>query len=82
MEKDVLKNFKKFTVKHLCQSLFFNKLSGIRFATLSKKKTELFSYEFCETTSGRLPLAVVSAVSFTRVINSNVMFSSHILLIY
>ena len=25
-EKDVLKNFKKFAGKHLCQSLFFNKV--------------------------------------------------------
>ena len=37
---------------------------------------------FLQTTSGRLSLAVVSAASFTGVINSNVMFSSNILLIY
>ena len=27
-KKDVLKNFAKFTGKHLCQSLFFNKVAG------------------------------------------------------
>ena len=26
-EKDVLRNFAKFTGKHLCQSLFFNKVT-------------------------------------------------------
>ena len=28
--KAVLKNFTKFTGKHLCQSLFFNKVAGLR----------------------------------------------------
>ena len=27
-KKGVLKNFAKFTEKHLCQSLFFNKFAG------------------------------------------------------
>ena len=30
MEKGVLRNFTKFTGKHLCQSLFFNKVAGLR----------------------------------------------------
>ena len=38
MEKGVLKNFTKFTEKHLCQSLFFNKAAGLRPATLLKKR--------------------------------------------
>ena len=29
-KKDVLRNFTKFTGKHLCQSLFFNKVAGPR----------------------------------------------------
>ena len=29
-KKGVLKNFAKFTEKHLCQSLFFNKIAGLR----------------------------------------------------
>ena len=40
----VIRNFAQFTGKHLCQSLFFNKVGGLRPATLLKK------------TSGRLLL--------------------------
>ena len=29
MKKGVLRNVSKFTVKHLCQSLFFNKVAGL-----------------------------------------------------
>ena len=36
-EKGVLKNFVQFTGKHLCQSLFFNKVAGLRPAILFKK---------------------------------------------
>ena len=35
-KKGVLRNFTKFTGKHLCQSLFFNKVSDLRPATLLK----------------------------------------------
>ena len=38
VEKGVLRNFAKFTGKHLCQSPFFNKVAGLRPATLLKKK--------------------------------------------
>ena len=37
-KKNVLRNFAKFTGKHLCQSLFFNKIAGLRSATLLKKR--------------------------------------------
>ena len=30
VRKGVLRNFAKFTGKHLCQSLFFNKVAGLR----------------------------------------------------
>ena len=36
-KKGVLRNFAKFTGKHLCQRLFFNKVAGLRPATLLKK---------------------------------------------
>ena len=44
-EKDVLRNFVKFTGKYLCQGLFFNKVAG-----LIKKEAlaQVFSCEFCE----------------------------------
>ena len=50
MIKGVLRNFLKFTGKHMCQGLFFNKVASLRPATLLKKKTpaEVFSCEFCE----------------------------------
>ena len=41
IRKGVLKNFAKLTGKHLCQSLFFNK---VKKETLS----QVFSCEFCE----------------------------------
>ena len=49
-KKGVLKNFTKFTGKHLRQSSFFNKVAGLRSATLLKTETlaQLFSCEFCE----------------------------------
>ena len=36
IKKGVRKNFAKFTGKHLCQSLFFSKVAGLRLATLLK----------------------------------------------
>ena len=50
-KKVVLRNFaKKFSGKHLCQSLFFNIVAGLRPATLLKKVAlaQVFSCEFCE----------------------------------
>ena len=38
VRKVVLRNFTKFTGKHLCQSLFFNKVAGLRPATLLKRR--------------------------------------------
>ena len=45
--KGVLKNFTKFTGKHLCQSVFFNKVAGLGPATLLKKRL-LHRCKFCE----------------------------------
>ena len=65
-KKGVLRNFAKFTVKHLCQSLFFNKIAGLRSATLLKKRlwrrcfpvyfVEFLTTPFLQNTSGRLLL--------------------------
>ena len=38
VKKGVLRNFTKFTGKHLCQSLFFNKVAGVTLVTLLKKR--------------------------------------------
>ena len=66
MKKGVLKNFTKFTGKQLCQSFFFNKVSGLRHATLLKKRVwhrcfpvnfvKLLRTPFLQNTLGRLLL--------------------------
>ena len=57
-----LRNFEKLTGKHLLQSLFFNKVVGLRPAALLKRRlwpkiynvikketlAQVFSYEFCK----------------------------------
>ena len=39
-QKGVLKNFTKFTGKHLCWSLFFNKVAGLGCEALLKKRLQ------------------------------------------
>ena len=60
-EKGVLRNFAKFTWKHLCHSLFFNKVAGLR-----KWQT---SCEFCEISRNtffyRTPLVAASIIPIT-----------------
>ena len=69
-KKSVLNNFSKFTGKHLCQSLLFNKIAGLRPATLLKKRLRYrcspVNFEkslrkpfFLQKTSGRLLLFFV-----------------------
>ena len=65
-KKGALKNFTKFTGKHLCQSLFFNKVAGLRRATLLNKIlwhryfpvnfAKLLRTSFSQSTFGRLLL--------------------------
>ena len=43
VKKGVLKNFTKFTGKHLCQSLFTNKVTGLK-----KRLAQVLPCEFCE----------------------------------
>ena len=44
VKKGVLRNVTKFTGKHLCQSLFFNKVVGLSSTTLLKKTSHLQLY--------------------------------------
>ena len=61
-QKDVLRNFAKFTGKHLRKSLFFDKVAGFRL----KKETlvQVLSCEFCEILKNtffyRTPLVAAS----------------------
>ena len=43
--KDILKNFAKFTGNNLCQSAFLNKVAGL---FTKDTRTRVFSFEFCE----------------------------------
>ena len=38
MKVGALRNFAKFAGKHQCESLFFNKVAGVRSATFLKKR--------------------------------------------
>ena len=79
MKKGVLRNFTKWTGKHLCQSLFFNKVAGLRSATLLKKRLWLRCFHvnfakflrtpFFQNTSGRLRLCYARrTVSITDIL--------------
>ena len=50
VRKGVLRNFAKFTGKHLCQSPVFNEVAGLRRATLLKKRLchRCFPVNFCK----------------------------------
>ena len=49
-KKGVLKDFLKFTGKHLCLTLFFNKVAGLIVYNFVEKETlaQVFSWEFYE----------------------------------
>ena len=49
-KKGVFENFVKFTGKHLCQSLFFDKVRGLRQACnfIKKRLAQMFSCKFYE----------------------------------
>ena len=64
-KKGFPRNFTKLTGTHLCQSLFLNKVAGLRPSTLFKKKlAQVFSCEFCKISKNtflhRTPLVAVS----------------------
>ena len=86
VSKGVLRNFAKFTGKHLCQSLIFNKVAGLRPTTLLKKRlwhgcflenfAKFLRSPFLQNTSGRLVLDHVpiiwQPVNLTRVCVGNI----------
>ena len=78
IKKGVLENFLKFTGKHLCQSLFFNKVAGLKFlqaATLLKNKLwhscfpvnfrNILRAPFLQNISGQLLLMVLNNALIT-----------------
>ena len=75
-QKGVLRNFIKFTGTRLCQCLFFNKVAGLRSATLLKKRlwhrrfpanfAKFVRTSLLQNTSGRLLLSL-ALKSFTQI---------------
>ena len=73
-KKSVLRNLTKITGKHLCQSLLFNKLAGLKTAILLKKRlwyrcfpvnfVKLLRTPFLQNTYGRLLLCFEHAQIF------------------
>ena len=76
VRKVVLRNFAKFTWKHLCPSLFFNKVAGLRPATLLKRRlwhrclpvnfVKFLRTPFLQNTPGRLLLHNLISFSVYR----------------
>ena len=78
LKKGVLRNFTKFTRKHLYRSLFFNKVTG----NFIKKETlaQVFSCEFCEIAGNFIKketLAQVLSCEFCE-ISKNTFFLEHL----
>ena len=84
-EKGVLRNFAKFTGKHQCQNLFFNKVASLRPPTLFKKRLwhRCFTVNFqkflrtpyLQNTSGWLLLYIVYFELFLLLWSSPLYFS-------
>ena len=56
VKKGVLKNLAKFTGKHLCQGLFFNKVAGFRHRCFPLNFVKFLKTPFLQNTSDRLLL--------------------------
>ena len=55
-KKGVLKNFTKFTGKHLCQSLFFNKVAGLNKVQYNFLSINTSATKFCSKTGDNINL--------------------------
>ena len=92
MKKGVLKNFTKFTGKHLCQSLFFNKVAGLRPAALLKKRlwhrcfpvnfVKFLRTPFLQNTSGGLLMLLKNQYCFVSSFISCLIEQSGCLILY
>ena len=83
LKKVFLKNFTKFSAKHLCWSVFFNKVSGMRPATLSEKRLQQRCFPVNFVKFLRTPfLQNTSRQLLLFVINLTVSFCKEVLYIY
>ena len=67
-KKVVLRNFAEFTGKHLCQTLFFNKVAGF------SVRLQVFSCDFCEISKNNLCYRTPPVAASTRFLISNSYF--------
>ena len=76
----VLKNFAKFTGKHTCQSLFFNKITGLRVATLLKEKFmhKCFPVNFVTLLRTRFSTEHIQTTVCTWIFNYSSDFKMHL----
>ena len=78
-KKGVLRNFSKFTGKHLCQRLFLIKLQAAWNFIKKESLTQVFSCEFWEISTNtffRTPLVAASDTSLAHSLMQNVSFYS------
>ena len=95
-KKGILKNFTKFTGKHLCQSLFLNKIVGqspVCNPIKKKTMTQVFSCEFCEIfkntffkenlwiTASVLQFLMRTTLPELKVVSKNTFFKEHLWLL-
>ena len=74
-KKFVLRNFAKFTEKHLCQSLFGNKIGSLRPATLLKKRLWHLCFSVSFAKFLRTTFLLVAASEPVRLSSINTIFS-------
>ena len=68
LQKNYSYKFLKFTEKHLCRILFFNKVVGCSPATSSKKEERLiFSTVFCQIFQNSLFIEHLTTVAFVSI---------------
>ena len=80
-KKGVLRNFTKFTGKHMCQSLFFKKLAGLKPATLLKKRLWPWCFPVNFTKFLRAPF-YIEHLWWLLLLDSNFMFIAKIKLYF
>ena len=71
MKKGVLRNFAKFTGKYLCQSLFFNKVAGLRYGCFPVNFAKFLRPPLLENSCGRLLLNFIKCI-FALIISTYV----------
>ena len=76
-KKSVLRNFANFTRKHLCQSLFFNKVPGLRHIFFCRTPPDdcfwtWFEPVFLNTMLGKYNISLITSVDLLFLSNSKV----------